>query len=78
MERTLPAMTSTVLTVIAVVALLAWVLAWTPVRRRRALHPVIGSAVPFHGYRDADHERLVAELRALPDAPADIGTRLRI
>ncbi|MCF7548303.1 MULTISPECIES: hypothetical protein [Pseudonocardia] len=71
-------MTSTVLTVIAVIALLAWIVAWTPVRRRRALHPVIGSAIPFHGYRDADRARLVAELRALPDAPADVEARLRI
>jgi hypothetical protein len=26
---------------------------------------------------DRDHERLVAELRALPDAPADVEERLR-
>ena len=26
--------------------------------------------------RDRDHERLVAELRALPDAPADVEERL--
>jgi hypothetical protein len=27
--------------------------------------------------RDRDHERLVAELQALPDAPADVEERLR-
>lgn len=75
-------MTSSVLTLIAVVALVAWILAWVPARNRRGgLHPVrIGNAVPFHRIppEDADHARLVADLRALPDSPADVETRLRI
>ena len=32
---------------------------------------------PQMSHLDRDHERLVAELRALPDAPADVEERLR-
>ncbi|WP_181783202.1 hypothetical protein [Pseudonocardia pini] len=69
-------MTTSLVTLIAVVALLGWVLAWTPLRRRDGRHPV---RTPFGAAPvDMDHARLLADLRALPDAPADVETRLRV
>ena len=42
----------------------------TPVGRR-------GVGLPADLSRDRDHARLIADLRALPDSPADIESRLR-
>lgn len=80
MRSKLPAMTASILVLAALV-----VLGWSLVRahrdgRRRFRLAQFRPAAPFAGLlpADRDRERLVADLRALPDSPADIETRLRI
>ena len=72
-------MTATILVLVALTAL-GWSLARAHRSgRRRFRLAQFRPAAPFAGMlpQDRDQERLLADLRALPDSPADIETRLR-
>jgi hypothetical protein len=75
-------MTAPILALAALAVVVA--LGWTLVRghrdgRRRFRLAQFRPAAPFAGVlpADRDRERLIADLRALPDSPADIETRVR-
>jgi hypothetical protein len=71
-------MTATILVLAALV-----VLGWSLLRAHRSGRRPFRLAqfrvgIPFHGVQDFDRERVLADLRALPDSTADVETRMRV